>query len=276
MKKLFILLVALASAAAATAQQKADIIVKYKVRSLSHTNDSIQTSDMTLLANNNEAKFFNDLSLWNDSLASTPEGKEQLRQIIMAACMTKRPDGSISVDLRKGPAKKEYTYVFTNLANSKLRYYSRFGDGLSYYDEPLSEMQWQIGDSSRTVLGYECIEATTDYHGRTWTAWFAPELPASFGPWKFHGLPGLVLAATSDNGIEYTAIGIEKSDRPITPMYTPDQYSKTDRKKALAEHEYYYNNWEAIMKAKHGGNVKIANIDHPKYIAAKHAAETDY
>jgi len=34
----------------------------------------------------------------------------------MAACMTQHPDGSISVDLRKGPVKKVDTYVFSNLA----------------------------------------------------------------------------------------------------------------------------------------------------------------
>lgn len=34
--------------------------------------------------------------------------------------------------------------------------------------------------------------ATTQFRGLTYTAWFALDIPINEGPWKFHGLPGLI------------------------------------------------------------------------------------
>lgn len=47
--------------------------------------------------------------------------------ILQKACMTVEPDGSTSWDLTKGPVKKIYTYVFTNLADETLTLYDKFG-----------------------------------------------------------------------------------------------------------------------------------------------------
>ena len=264
-------------ATVAFSQQKADIIASYQESWRDWQSDTLKTVGMTLLANNNESKYFNDLSLWSDSLSSTPDGKAQLQQIIMAACMTQHPDGSISVDLRKGPVKKVDTYVFSNLADATITCYDNFAGELSCYTEPMDEMQWEIGDSSRVVLGYECMQATTDYHGRRWTGWFAPEIPVFVGPWKLHGLPGLILEAVADNGISYQATGIEPTERTITPMYSSDSYQRVDRKRALADEEHYRNNMEAMVRARYGATVKFENItERPKYDAQRYAAEPDY
>ena len=274
--KLLAFVAVILSASGAFAQ-KADIEVSYDVSSRNWESDSVSTTKMTLLANSKESKYFNNLSLWSDSMSSTPEGKKELQQIIMAACMTETPGGGISIDMRKGPVKRIHTYVFCDIADNNIRYYSKFADELSYYDEPLDEMQWEICDSTANIIGYDCIQAKTDYHGRTWTAWFTTDIPLPFGPWKFHGLPGLIIKTESDNGISYTATGIEKTDKPITPMYSVDDYQKTDRKKALAEDEYYKDNREAIIKAKFKGDVQFNyNVnDRPKYNAEKYAAEPD-
>ncbi len=267
-----------AVAAIAATAQTADIVVSYDSQLRNWETDSLTTTKMTLLANANEAKYFNDISLWADSLSATPEGKKQYQQIIMAACMTQMPDGSISIDLRKGPVKKVDTYVFSNLGDGNLRYYSMFGDEQLYYDEPLDEMQWSIGDSLQNIMGFECILAETDYHGRHWEAWFTPDIPVSFGPWKLRGLPGLILKASAETGFVFTATGIEKTDRKLSAMYSAENYQKADRKKALAQHEHFLNNREAYLSARLNGSVKFEyNIsDRPKFNAAKYAIEPDY
>ena len=241
------------------------------------------TSKMTLLASPTEAKYFNDLSLWVDSLKSTPEGKAQYIEILKKACMTVEPDGSTSWDLTKGPVKNSYSYVFTNLANESLTHYSKYGEDLGYYTEPLSELKWTIiEDSTATVLGYECIMTESDYHGRHWKAWFTPEIPMPFGPWKLHGLPGLILKAEANGGFSFVATGLEHTGRIMSPMYMKDDYSKVDRKEALRNAEYFINNEESIRNAQ-GQNVKIYTTDDegnrietPKYDGLKHSIEPDY
>lgn len=282
MNRLITSVVVCLSAIAAMAQNKAEIIVSYDSSSPTKRG-SINTSKMSLLASLSESKYFNDLSLWIDSLKSTPEGKEQYMEIIKKACMTVEPDGSISFDMRKGPTKPTNSYVFTNLAKDCLTHYNRFGEDYGYYTEPLSEMQWTISeDSTATVLGYECVMAESNYHGRHWKAWFAPEIPMPFGPWKLRGLPGLILKAEANGGFSFVATGLERTDRIMSPMYRKDDYAKVDRKEALRNAEYFANNEESIMNAQ-GQNVKIYSTDDegnrietPKFDGLKHSIEPDY
>lgn len=277
MNKLLIIIVVCFSSAIVVAQEKADILVGYVETAKNWESDTTYTTRMSLLANSRQSKYFNDLSLWSDSLSSTPEGEKRLKQIIMAACMTELPGGGISIDLRKGPVKKVHTYVFNSVPDRNITYYDKFGDEQSFYNEPAEEITWEIGDSTCVILGYECNVANANYHGRRWTAWFAPELPLPFGPWKLHGLPGLILKAEADNGASFTADGIEQTERIISPIYSPENYGRTERKKALRDAEYYLNNRESIIKAKHGNvqfNYNVA--DRPKYDARRYALEPDY
>jgi GLPGLI family protein len=61
---------------------------------------------------------------------------------------------------------------------------------------------WNITQETKTIAGYKCIKATTNFRGREWTAWFTPEIAVPLGPWKLRGLPGLIIEAT-DNSNTY-------------------------------------------------------------------------
>lgn len=270
------------SALAATAQGNARISVNYDCNAPTKWGKAA-TTKMTLLASTEESEYFNDMSQWVDSLSSTPEGKAKYMDILQKACMTVEPDGSTSWDLTKGPVKKIYTYVFTNLADEALTLYDKFGEDQGYYTEPFADMQWTIReDSIANILGYECVMAENDYHGRHWKAWFAPEIPLGFGPWKLHGLPGLILKAEADGGFSFTATAIGQTDRRASPMYLKEEYAKMDRKKALENHEYFVNN-EANIKNAQGQRVEIYAVDDngnkipiPTYDGLRHALEPDY
>ena len=260
------------------AQNKAEIIVSYNAKEWDYQRDSVINQTMTLLLNKDFSKYLNELSLWSDSIGSTPEGVNRLNELIMAQCVIRNPDGSVTVDYSKGPIKKVYTYVLTDKEKGELTHYGKWGNEQRYYNEPLDEMIWEVGDSTANILGYECVLAETDYHGRHWKAWFTPEIPVSFGPWKLHGLPGLILSADAGEGFGFQATGIESTDRLMTPIYNPELYSKTERKKALADEEYYQNNRQAILSAQYGGNIQFTSgfDDGPKYDGKKYSLEPDY
>lgn len=282
MNRLITLLIVCLTTIVTLAQNKSEILVSYDCTRPNTRNQSV-TSKMLLLASPTEAKYFNELSLWVDSLKSTPEGKAQYMDILKKACMTVEPDGSTSWDLNKGPVKRVYTYVFSKPAEGILTVYDKYGEDLGYYTESLLEMEWTIvEDSIAKVLDYDCLMAETDYHGRHWRAWFAPEIPISFGPWKLHGLPGLILKAETNGGFSFTATGLELTNRFISPMYLQQDYTTVDRKKALRNAEYYVNNVQSIMNAQ-GQDVKIYSLDEngnkveiPKYDGLKHSLEPDY
>lgn len=65
--------------------------------------------------------------------------------------------------------------------------------------DEMPEMNWVINDKKPLIeiLGYPCQEATLEFRGSKFVAYFTHEIPTTFGPWKFHGLPGLILEVKS-------------------------------------------------------------------------------
>ena len=54
-------------------------------------------------------------------------------------------------------------------------------------------MNWKILPEKEKIGEFNVQKATTSIFGRTWTAWFVPEIPIQDGPYKFHGLPGMIV-----------------------------------------------------------------------------------
>ena len=69
----------------------------------------------------------------------------------------------------------------------------------------------------KTIAGYECQQAFTSFGGRTWEAWFTRNIPLSEGPYKFYGLPGLIVKVrdTHDNYV-FELLSFESNPKPFT------------------------------------------------------------
>jgi GLPGLI family protein len=67
-----------------------------------------------------------------------------------------------------------------------------------WYRDSLHNQLWTITDSTKQIAEYTCRSATAFFRGRHYTCWFTPEIPLSNGPWKFGGLPGLILEVYDD------------------------------------------------------------------------------
>lgn len=93
--------------------------------------------------------------------------------------------------------------------------------------------EWKLTQKRKNILGYDCQEATTEFRGRKYTAYFTPEIPVQNGPWKFHGLPGLILEVSMDKNtlVEFsiTAENVEFSKERcdvINPYADKKTYSR--------------------------------------------------
>lgn len=116
-----------------------------------------------------------------------------------------------------------YTYL-NDIVNSKL-----------WYEEKLPKMKWKTTDRDTTICGYACLQAKARVYGRDWTVWFAPEIPLSYGPYVFGGLPGLILDAEDAEGLfHFTAVGLEQnpSDAVVDLSYK-EKAVKCTRKKYM-------------------------------------------
>ena len=229
---------------------RAEIKVSYNYHHLALNNDGeIKTRDYDymLLANLECSKYFNHKNEYIDSLKSTPQGRKLHHQLITIGLDQYRKNGDSSAV----PSYKGQLYVFKSLKDMITTVYDKYGlveQGV--YEEPFIELNWTVEDSTKTILGYECIMAETDYHGRHWIAWFSPEIPLSDGPWKLCGLPGLILEASESTGQHsFRATGIENCNQVMYPIYQPNRYSKMKRIDMLKAYSEYRKNASSISRA---------------------------
>lgn len=90
----------------------------------------------------------------------------------------------------------DFVYYKQNL--SELKYtYELLKIPYLINDNTLS-INWELTSDKKEIQGLICSKATTTFRGRNWTVWYCPQIPVVYGPWKFYGLPGLMMELTED------------------------------------------------------------------------------
>lgn len=223
-------------AIAAVAQQKADIEVSYTASTVNfREGGNAKPNQYILLANAGESKFYSPVTEYIDSLRSTPEGDAKYKEMTQGAYLSGK--------MNEIPRRDGSYYLFKSMGQNTMKYYDVNGMEKYYCEEDIPVIDWTLADNSKVILGYECQMATCDFHGRKWTAWFTTDVPLMNGPWKFGGLPGLILEANDASGLySFVATGIQPSSRPIVPIYSADSYEKISRTDFLKAKRQFIDN----------------------------------
>lgn len=151
-----------------------------------------------------------DSSLWaNNDIAiykerySTSQRWEERPTDVQNAKVTKPID--VFEPLIKTDRINKEMYFFASIFRNKFLVKDNYID-----------LKWNIGAETKQIAGYSCTKAETNFRGRKWIVWFATDIPLPFGPWKLHGLPGLILEAfDADKRYTIKVEKIEKSNDTI-------------------------------------------------------------
>lgn len=120
--------------------------------------------------------------------------------LIQAQIQKQLSSGSGNINIQRTEKKasieykvsKEYpdfkTYLITSLGQDK------------YKIAEDQKIVWKVLPDKQKIGSYDAQKATTSFGGREWTAWFSTELPFQDGPYKFYGLPGLIVKITDKKG----------------------------------------------------------------------------
>ncbi|WJS95663.1 GLPGLI family protein [Flavobacterium johnsoniae] len=105
-------------------------------------------------------------------------------------------------------ATNENSYIIKTKDNPKFYKHNScilYSDHISLKDfnikDSIGSFDWQLGSETKTIVGYQCQNATLFFRGRNYTVYFAKDIPFSDGPWKLSGLPGMILEVKTDNDL---------------------------------------------------------------------------
>jgi GLPGLI family protein len=145
------------------------------------------------------------------------------------------------------PKGENISLVYKDYSKNKL--YSRGGILTKYFtiEDSLTIFDWKIIEKTKNILGFTCQLATTSFRGRNYKAWFTSELPVG-GPWKYDGLPGMILLIETEAPyLSFEAVSIkshkikfEKKDNPFKKekTYSWNEFKALYKKKAIALSKY--------------------------------------
>ncbi len=131
------------------------------------------------------------------------------------------------------------------------------------YSDSVPSLKWGFSDEhTEPVMGYDCRKATVEFAGRQYTAWYAPEIPLPFGPYKFGGLPGLILKLEdAEQQYVWEAVGFERDNAPIMEYSYQDG---NDKRCSAAEVEKtlvrYFKSPVGFMISEMGGDSNRIHI----------------
>ncbi len=95
------------------------------------------------------------------------------------------------------PATKKSKRWYLNKKNEFYFLATPYGEEFVVEEDNLI-MNWNLENDTKIIGKYLCNKANVDFRGRSYIAWYTTEIPVSYGPWKFAGLPGLILEIYDD------------------------------------------------------------------------------
>lgn len=168
-------------------------------------------SDSTISYNKQSEKMY---LLTNEDVSIFQSKNGYLKDSLLLA-IENDPTYEISLsDVSSIPKTKFNFKILKKRSEDSIIVYDKiFTDNFKYLEEV--SHNWKISSDTQTVNGFKCQKATTSYGGRDYEAWFSNEIPVSDGPYKFSGLPGIIIKI-SDSKKHYVFELIAKSKIDLT------------------------------------------------------------
>ncbi|MGC4128197.1 MAG: GLPGLI family protein [Bergeyella sp.] len=100
----------------------------------------------------------------------------------------------------------EYSVNSTNINDIVLKSYPNYSinwiskiDQYYYKINDKRTLKWVLLNEKENIGEIETQKATVSFGGRNWIAWFSKDIPIQDGPYKFCGLPGMIIKIEDDS-----------------------------------------------------------------------------
>ena len=196
----------------------------------STNSESIQNETMVLFIGDKISRFSSEGQYIADSIKEAYKDRERTQQ-------------SFNEMRSKMPMSALNFYVFKRQNSAQVSFTEKIVRDNYRYIQDIDDLNWEILPETKEVAGFVAQRAKASFSGRDYTAWFTTEIPISEGPYKFRGLPGLILEI-SDNNDYYTfkLNGFKELNDEILIEFEPEDYLEVSREKFLEIKQEYAEN----------------------------------
>ena len=192
-------------------------IVQYQVKMISDTLEPEKVSDelMILKAGSKSSVFYSYSNFVTDSMNNERAKKSERDNIVKGGFLF------MGVGILT-------SQIYKNYPEGKVTTLDRIAINSFRCEEENEVPSWQLLTDTMTIFSYYCQKAVCHFKGRDYEAWFTPEIPRSEGPWKLHGLPGLILKASDSQGhYSFECTGMVNADEKL--LFGADGYEPISR-----------------------------------------------
>ena len=196
----------------------------------STNSESIQNETMVLFIGDKISRFSSEGQYIADSIKEAYKDRERTQQ-------------SFNEMRSKMPMSALNFYVFKRQNSAQVSFTEKIVKDNYRYTQDIDDLNWEILPETKEVAGFVAQKAKASFSGRDYTAWFTTEIPISEGPYKFRGLPGLILEI-SDNNDYYTfkLNGFKELNDEISIEFDPEDYLEVSRERFLQIKQEYAEN----------------------------------
>ena len=163
------------------------VIYEYRFAPDSTKTDSLKTEWMYLDINKKGSKFYSKSTFESDSIVQESIKKQLASGTRNVSVSRQRQGGEINYEVEK--TYPEYkTYLIASVGN----------DAYKVLED--RKINWKIAPEKKKLGEFNVQKATAEFAGRSWIAWFTTDVPIQDGPYKFSGLPGLIVEIYEQTG----------------------------------------------------------------------------
>ncbi|AQX83866.1 GLPGLI family protein [Elizabethkingia bruuniana] len=146
-----------------------------------------------------------------------------------------------TIDFTNYSSKVDFSVAKDYKQNKTVLYYLIGSD--AYAMDDFNSISWKIKSETFTILDFKVQLAEVSLGGRKWKAWFCPDIPIQDGPYRFKGLPGLILKVEDVNK-DHSFILVGTKSITENKIYTPFK----DKKTYTISHKSLKNVWKDYVK----------------------------
>lgn len=218
--------------------------------------DTVMVSQNTILyVEGSDSYFFSEAKYLSDSIIEARKLNELKTGIPMS--FKNLPEDDVIYFLKKN--------------NNLIEYYSTEFENIFKYSESI-DFNWQIKDEFKELNGYKVQKATTNIFNRDFIAWFTESISINDGPYKFKGLPGLIVEIYDTNKEHYFCmVGLENKKMDTSLLFRHKSIEITKKKYQQYREQYKKDPFQKIkslmmstgikeIQSKKGNTVNMAEI----------------